>query len=61
MKKTYQLPVTDIVVVQLKGSTLGNIDNQDYSDTTGQGDANSSRTFEDETIEFGSSTSLWDE
>ncbi len=55
------MPVTDIVVVQLKGSTLGNIDNQDYSDTTGQGDANSSRTFEDETIEFGSSTSLWDE
>lgn len=60
MKKTYQLPVTEIVVVQLKGSTL-DIDNQDYSDTTGQGDANSSRTFEDETIEYGSSTSLWDE
>lgn len=60
MKKTYQLPVTEIVVVQLKGSTL-DIDNQDYSDTTGQGDANSSRTFEDEIIEYGSSTSLWDE
>ena len=60
MKKTYQLPVTDIVVVQLKGSTL-DVDNQDYSDTIGQGDTNSSRTFEDETIEYGSSTSLWDE
>ena len=60
MKKTYQLPLTDIVVVQLKGSTL-DVDNQDYSDTIGQGDANSSRTFEDETIEYGSSTSLWDE
>ena len=60
MKKTYQLPVTEVVAIQLMGSML-DIDNQKFSDFTEGGDANTASTFEDEDLQFSSSTSLWDE
>lgn len=61
MKKTYQLPVTDIVTIQLKGSTLDTIEDQKFSDSIESGDANTASTFEEEDLPFSSKASLWDD
>lgn len=60
MKKTYQLPVTDFVAINLKGSTLEGVDTQKFSDYTEGGDANSASTFEEDEMNLGAKSSLWD-